>query len=83
MIIVDSVKISPLLQKCSKCQCFCAVCSLHNKFAYYAGIMLDAFVILLYSQLCLHSRIIMAGRGTPSQAIPMQVLLRMYVTGFV
>ena len=41
---VDPVKNIPLLPKC---QCLCEKSIFHNMFAYYAGIMLDAFAILL------------------------------------
>ena len=33
----------------------CEKCALPNKFAYYAGIMLDVFAILLCSKLCWHN----------------------------
>ena len=38
-----------------KCQCLCEKCVLYKKFPYYAGIMLDAFLILLCSKLCWHN----------------------------
>ena len=37
------------------CQCHWKKCALHKNFAYYAGIMLDAFAILLCSKLCWHN----------------------------
>ena len=50
-ITVDSLKILPKFPQNVN---VCEKCVLHKKFAYYAGIMLDAFVILLCSKLCWH-----------------------------
>ena len=45
-ITVDSLKISVVTFK---------IHALHKKFTYYAGIMLNAFTILLCSKLCWHN----------------------------
>ena len=52
-VLVNSLKGSVVA---AKCQCLWGNCALHKILpTYYAGIMLDAFAILLCSKLCWHN----------------------------